>query len=46
MGNPKIAIVAYCLAIGFILIVALNSPSKMQITASNMPAVTPISDMK
>jgi hypothetical protein len=45
MGNPKIAIVAYCLAMGFILAVALSSPSKTQITAS-MPAVTPISDMK
>jgi hypothetical protein len=45
MGNPKIAIVAYCLAMGFILVVALSSPSKTQITAS-MPAVTPISDMK
>jgi hypothetical protein len=28
MGNPKIAIVAYCLALGFILAVALHSPSK------------------
>jgi hypothetical protein len=45
MGNPKIAIVAYCLAIGFILVVALNSPSKTQNTAS-IPAVTPISDLK
>jgi len=45
MGNPKIAIVAYCLAVGFILAVALNSQSKTQITAS-MAAVTPISDLK
>jgi hypothetical protein len=42
MGNLKIAIVVYCLAVGFILVVAFNSPSKTQITAS-MPAVTPIS---
>jgi hypothetical protein len=45
MGNPKIAIVAYCLATGFILAVALSSPSKTQFTAS-MPAVTPISDLQ
>jgi hypothetical protein len=45
MGNPKIAIVAYCLAIGFILAVALSSPSKTQITAS-VPTVTPVSDLK
>jgi hypothetical protein len=34
MGNPKITIVAYCLAIGFILAVAFHSSSKTQITAS------------
>jgi hypothetical protein len=45
MGNPKITILAYCVAIGFILVVAFNSPSKTQITA-NMPAVTSISDLK
>jgi hypothetical protein len=40
MGNPKIAIVTYCLAVGFILAVAFHSPSKMLITAS-APVVTP-----
>jgi hypothetical protein len=45
MGNPKIAIVAYCLAAGFILAVALSSPSKTQIGAS-MSVLTPISDLK
>ena len=33
MGSPKIAIVAYCLAVGFILAVALYSPSKTLATA-------------
>jgi hypothetical protein len=33
MGNPKIAIVAYCLAVGFILAVALHSQSKTLATA-------------
>jgi hypothetical protein len=41
MGNPKIAIVAYCLAVGFILVVALHSPSKTLITAS-APVGTPV----
>jgi hypothetical protein len=45
MGNPKIAIVAYCLAIAFILAVALHSPSKTLITAGE-PAVTPVADLK
>jgi hypothetical protein len=45
MGNPKITIIAYCVAAGFILAVAFHSSSKTQITAS-MPAVTPISDLK
>jgi hypothetical protein len=43
MSNPKIAIVAYFLAVGFILAVAFNSPSKLLITA-NAPVVTPDSD--
>ena len=34
MGNSKIAILAYCLAVGFILAVAFHSPSKRFITAS------------
>jgi hypothetical protein len=33
MGNPKIAVVAYCLAVGFILAVAFHSPSNTLITA-------------
>jgi hypothetical protein len=45
MGNPKIAIVAYCLAVGFVLGVAFHSSSKTLITAS-VPAATPISDLK
>ena len=45
MGNPKIAIVAYCLAVGFILVVAFHSPSKPLITAS-VPAVAPVADLK
>ncbi len=45
MGNPKIAIVAYCLAVGFILVVAFHSPSKTLITAS-VPVVTPVADLK
>jgi hypothetical protein len=40
MGNPKIAIVAYCLAIGFILAVAFHSSS------DSVPAVTPVADWK
>jgi hypothetical protein len=38
MGNPKITIIAYCLAIGFILAVAFHTSSKTLITAS-VPAV-------
>ena len=45
MGNPKIAIVAYCLALGFVLAVAFHSPSNTLITAS-IPTVTPVSDLK
>jgi hypothetical protein len=42
MGNPKIAIVVYCLAVGFILAVAFHSPSNTQVAAS----VTPVQDPK
>jgi hypothetical protein len=42
MSNPKIAIVAYFLAAGFILAVAFHSSSNTLITAS----VTPIQDPK
>ena len=45
MGNPKIAIVAYCLAVGFILVVALHSSSKTLITAS-VTALMPVADLK
>jgi hypothetical protein len=41
MGNPKVAISAYCLAIGFILAVAFHAPNTL-ITAS----VTPVQDPK
>ena len=41
MGNPKIAIVAYCLAIGFILAIAFHSHSKMLITAG-APVAAPV----
>ena len=45
MSNPKIAIVAYCLAVGFIFAVAFYSPSK-QMVADSEPALTPVVDMK
>ena len=45
MGKPNVAIVAYCLAVAFILVVAFHSPSKMLITAS-VPAITPVSELK
>jgi hypothetical protein len=45
MGSPKIATLVYCLAAGFILVVALYSSPRGVITAG-MPAVTPISDLK
>ena len=41
MGNPKIAIVAYCLAVAFILAVTFHSPAKMSVTASAR-VVTPV----
>ena len=45
MSNPKIAIVAYCLAVGFIFAVAFYSPSK-QMVATSEPALTPVVGMK
>ena len=45
MSNSKVAIVAYCLAVGFILAVAVHSSSKVLITAS-VPAGTPVADLK
>jgi hypothetical protein len=44
MGNPKIAMPTYCLAAGFIQVIALYSSPRAVITAS-MPVVTPISDL-
>jgi hypothetical protein len=41
MRNPKVAILAYCLAIGFILAVAFHSPSNTLITASVAPVQDP-----
>ena len=34
MSNPKFALVAYCIAVGFILAVAFHSAGKAQIAAS------------
>jgi hypothetical protein len=45
MSNPKIAVVTYCLALGFILVVALYSPSK-QTVAAGEPVLTPVVDLK
>jgi hypothetical protein len=45
MSNPKIAIVAYCLAVGFIFTVAFYSPSK-QMVADDEPVLTPVVDLK
>jgi hypothetical protein len=45
MGNPKMAVLAYCLAVGFILVVAFYSPSKTLIEASAQVAA-PIADPK
>ena len=44
MGNPKIAIVAYCLAVGFILAVVFYSPSK-QVVATGEPVLMPVVDL-
>jgi len=41
----KFSIVAYCVAIGFILAVAFHSSSKTLITAS-VPAPMPVADLK
>jgi hypothetical protein len=43
MENPKIALVAYCLAVGFILAIAFHSPSKQMVAASE-PVLTPVAD--
>jgi hypothetical protein len=43
--DSKIAIIAYCLAVGFILAVAIYSPSK-QMVAAREPVMTPVVDLK
>jgi hypothetical protein len=43
--GAKIAIVAYCLAVGFILAVAFHLPSKQMVAASE-PVLTPVVDLK
>jgi hypothetical protein len=45
MRNPKIAIITYCLAVGFIFAVAFYSPSK-QMGAASEPALEPLADLK
>jgi hypothetical protein len=45
MGNPKFAILAYSLAVGFILAVAFHSPSK-ELTAASEPVQTAVVDLK
>jgi hypothetical protein len=45
MGNPKIALVAYSLAVGFILAVAFHSTPK-QIVAASEPILTPVADQQ
>jgi hypothetical protein len=46
MGDPKIALAAYCLAVGLILAVAFHSPSPKQIIAASEPALRPVVDLK
>jgi len=45
MGNTNVAIVAFCIAVAFILVVAFLPTSKMEVTAS-MPTGTPVVDTK
>jgi hypothetical protein len=45
MSNPKFALVAYFIAVGFILAVAFHSPSKQMVAASE-PVLTPVVDLK
>jgi hypothetical protein len=39
MSSPKFALVAYCIAVGFILAVAFHSAAKTQLAASDEVAV-------
>jgi hypothetical protein len=43
MGNPKIALAAYCLAVGFTLAVAFHPPSTQMVAASEA-ILTPAAD--
>jgi hypothetical protein len=45
VGNPKIALVAYCLAVCFILVVAFHSSSKTLI-ATGEAVLVPAADVK
>jgi hypothetical protein len=45
MSNPKVALLAYCIAVVFILVVAFHSPSKQMIAAGE-PVLTPVVDLK
>jgi hypothetical protein len=45
MSNPKFALLAYFIAVGFILAVAFHSPSK-QIVAASEPVLTTVVDVK
>jgi hypothetical protein len=45
MSSPKVALVAYCIAVGFILAVAFHSPSK-QIVATGEAVPMPVVDLK
>jgi hypothetical protein len=45
MGNSKISIVAYCLAVAFISLIAFHLPSKTPLTAS-VPNPIPVADLK
>jgi hypothetical protein len=45
VSSPKLALVAYFIAVGFILAVAFHSPSKQMVVASE-PVLTPVVDVK
>jgi hypothetical protein len=45
MSNSKITLLAYGLAVGFILAVAFHLPSKQMVAASE-PVLTPVVDLK
>jgi hypothetical protein len=43
MPNSKIAMLAYCLAVGFILVVAFHSPAKVLVAADASAPTTTLS---